>query len=148
MQPITFTGNDTFLLSDVPFPEGLASDTAVSITFPNPISDTIVGYDGSIGAGLLLNGKKAEIVFRVFAGSPLANEFIGLQRNWINDPTSLGNSTFSATKSTDNEGGTYTMFFDAFFPNVLSGFQSSNSNVKDAIELEFKFVGVYNITKS
>ncbi len=142
MQSTTFTGNDTFLMDGAILPFGLASDTAVSITFPNPITDTIIGYDKSIGMGMMTGGLKADVTFRVFAGSPLMNYFVGIQRAWISSPTSA--HTFSATKVTDNVGGTYTIELVAFQIVTIVGLQSSNSSIKDAIELEVKFGGVYN----
>ena len=141
MQSQTFTGNDTFLIDGTLIPSGLASDTAVAIAFSNPITETIVGYDNSIGMGLINTGLKADVTFRVFAGSDLMNYFLGLQRSWIANPTSA--HIFSATKNT-SVGGTYTVDLVAFQIASIIPFQSSNSSVKDAIELEVKFMGVYN----
>jgi len=142
MQEISFTGNDTFLLDGKLLPPGLGSDTCVLITFPNLLTESIIGYDGSIGMGLLKNGLKADVTLRIFAGSPLMNLVIGMQRDWINNPTS--SHTFSGTKITDSVGGTYTTALIGFQIATIVPFQSSNSSVKDAIEVEVKFTGVYN----
>lgn len=142
MQEISFTGNDTFLLDGNLLPPGLASDTCVSINFPNPLTESVIGYDGSIGMGLLKNGLKADVTLRIFAGSSLMNLIIGIQRSWINNPSSA--HTFSATKITDSAGGTYTIELIGFQIATIMPFQSSNSSVKDAIELEVKFTGTYN----
>ncbi len=144
----SFTGNDTFLLRGVLIPSGLGSDTAVSITFPNAISDTIVGYDGSIGAALLKNGLKAEVTINTMVGQPLANALVALQREWSNSPSSLTDSTFVATKITDNKGSTYSIALDVFVPMTIAGFTSSSSSAKDSLELEFQFSGILNQSKS
>jgi hypothetical protein len=142
MATLNYTGNSTFLYNGTLLPAGLASDTAVTVTFDNPISQTVIGFDGSIAMGLLQSGTQATITFKVFAGSPLFNFFVALQKNWLSNGNISG--TFSVTTMTDSNGGTETLDFIAFIPATLTPFAASNSSVKDSIEREIKFSGVYN----
>lgn len=143
-----FGGNDTILISDVLIPFGLASDSAIVCKASGDISDTIVGADGSAGLALTKAGLKYSITIRVLVGTPLMVLLSSLQTRLANDPTSLTNSTFSATKLTNNSGVTYTKFFNLFAPKTLSDFTYSASSAKDELEIEYSCSGVLDLSRS
>lgn len=108
MSTVSLTGNDTIIINDRVLVD-LADGDAGALTFPNDLTTTKKGKNGTTIITINEMGKMCELVLRVLLGSSDDKFFNGLLANFELDPASFVTMNGQIAKRVgDGEGGVVT----------------------------------------